>query len=118
MNRLIPWLETGDGNRFEPPGDRMPGWLATCLFGGWLALIGLLLSFIPAFLLRWMEILWSSGNDAAQYSLWGAVIETVTNPSLLVRHMALVIGAGILTVGICSIIRYAWEANRSKWTDA
>jgi hypothetical protein len=96
----------------------MPGWLATCLFGGWLALIGLLLSFIPAFLLRWMETLWSSDEAAIHYSLWEAVVEAVTNPRLLAMHMGAVIGAGILTVGICSIIRYAWEANRSKWTDA
>jgi len=118
MNRLIPWLETDDGNRFEPPDDRMPGWFATCLFGGWLTLIGLSLSFIPAFLLRWMEILWSGGDAAVHYSLWGAVVETIANPSLLVRHMVLMIGAGILTIAICSLVRYAWEANRNKWTDA
>ena len=118
VNRLIPWLETADGNRFEPPDDRIPGWLTTCLYGAELALIGLLLSFIPAFLLRWMEILWSGGDAAIHYSLWGAVIETVANPSLLAMHMGAVIGAGILTVGICSAIRYAWESNRDKWTDA
>ena len=118
MNRLIPWLETGDGNRFEPPDDRMPGWLATCFYGAWLAIVGLALAFIPAFLLRWMKILWSGGDTASQYSLWGAVVETITNPSLLVRHMALVICAGVLTVALCSVIRYAWEANRDKWTNA
>ena len=117
MNRLIPWLETGDGSRFEPPDDRLPAWLAALLYVASLASMGLLLAFMPAFLLRWMETLWSSGDAAIQYSLWGAVIETVTHPSLLVRHMALVICAGILTVGICSVIRYAWEANRDKWTD-
>jgi hypothetical protein len=118
MNRLIPWLETGDGGRFDPPDDRMPGWLAMCLHGVWLCLIGLLLSFIPAFLLRWMEILWAGGDPAIHYSLWGAVVETTANPSLLAMHMGAVIGAGMLTVGVCSVIRYAWEANRSKWTDA
>ncbi|MGH7260461.1 MAG: hypothetical protein ACREI9_07235 [Nitrospiraceae bacterium] len=118
MNRLIPWLESGDGNRFEPPDDRMPGWLATCLFGGWLALIGLALALIPAFLLRWMEILWSGGDAAIHYSLWEAVVETITNPWLLARYMGLVICAGILTVGLCSVMRYAWEANRDKWANA
>ncbi len=118
MNRLIPWIETGDGGRFEPPDDRIPGWLATSLYGMWLVLIGLLLSFIPAFLLRWMEILWSGGDAAIHYSLWEAVIETVTHPWLLAEHMGAVILAGILTVGICSVVRYAWEANRNRWTDA
>jgi hypothetical protein len=118
MNRLIPWLETGDGERFEPPNDRVPGWLAMCLYGAWLALIGLALSFIPAFLLRWMETLWSSNDAAIRYSLWEAVVETITNPSLLVVHMGIVICAGILTVGLCSVIRYAWEANRDKWTES
>jgi hypothetical protein len=117
MNRLIPWLETGDGGRFEPPDDRMPGWLAACLYIAWLALIALVLSLIPAFLLRWMEILWSGGDEAIQYSLWGAVIETVANPSLLAMHMGAVILAGTLTIGLCSVIRYAWEVNRNKWTD-
>jgi hypothetical protein len=118
MNRLIPWLETGDGERFEPPDDRMPGWLAACVYCAWLTLIGLTLSFIPAFLLRWMETLWAGGDPAIHYSLWGAVVETIANPSLLAIHMCAVIGAGILTVAICSIIRYTWETNRDKWTDS
>jgi hypothetical protein len=117
MNRLIPWLETGEGKRFEPPDDRLPVWLATGLYVGWLAVLGLALAFIPAFLLRWMETLWSGGDAAVHYSLWQAVVETIANPSLLAVHMGAVIGAGILTVTICSIVRYAWEANRSKWTD-
>jgi len=117
INRLIPWLETGDAARLLPPDDRMPGLLATCLYGVWLAVVLLALAFIPAFLWRWMEILWSGGDAAIHYSLWGAVIETITNPSLLGVHILAVIGAGILTVGICSIIRYAWEANRDKWTE-
>jgi hypothetical protein len=33
-------------------------------------------------------------------------------------HMGAVIGSGLLAVGVCSVIRYVWEANRSKWTDA
>lgn len=117
MNRLIPWLETGDGGRFEPPDDRMPGWLATCLYGAWLAFVGLALAFIPAFLLRWMETLWSGGDAAIHYSLWEAVIETITNPSSLAMHMGAVIGAGILTVSVCSLIRYTWEVNRDRWTN-
>lgn len=117
MNRLIPWLETGEGKRFEPPDDRLPAWLATGLYVGWLAVLGLALAFIPAFLLRWMETLWLGGDAAVHYSLWEAVVETMANPSLLAMHMAAVIGAGILTVTICSIVRYAWEVNRSKWTD-
>jgi len=117
MNRLIPWLETGDGGRFEPPDDRMPGWLATCLYVSWLVFNSLALSFIPAFLLRWMEILWSSGDAAIQYLLWEAVVEAITNPSLLAVHMCAVVLAGVLTVCICSIIRYAWEVNRDKWTE-
>jgi hypothetical protein len=64
-----------------------------------------------------METLWSGGDAAVHYSLWQAVVETIANPSLLAVHMGAVIGAGILTVTICSIVRYAWEANRSKWTD-
>lgn len=118
MNRLIPWLETGDGRRFEPPDDRMPGWLATCLYGVWLIVVGLALAFIPAFLLRWMEILWSGGDTAIHYSLWGAVVETFTNPSSLFVYIGAVIVAGILTVTICSLFRYTWEINRNKWTDA
>ena len=117
INRLIPWLETGDGGRFEPPDDRMPGWLATCLYGAWLAFVGLALAFIPAFLLRWMETLWSGGDAAIHYSLWEAVIETITNPSSLAMHMGAVIGAGILTVSVCSLIRYTWEVNRDRWTN-
>ena len=118
MNRLIPWLETGDGGRFEPPDDRMPGWLAACLYIVWLALIALMLSFIPAFLLRWMEILWSGGDPAVHYSLWGAVLETIKDPSLLAIHMGAVLLAGTLTIGLCSLIRYAWEVNRNKWTES
>ncbi len=117
MNCLIPWLETGDGRRFEPPDDRMPGWLAASVYCAWLAIIALALSFIPAFLLRWMEILWSGGDAAIQHSLWEAMIATIKNPSLLAMHMGAVILTGILTVGVCSVIRYAWEANRDKWTD-
>jgi hypothetical protein len=115
MNRLIPWLETGDGSRFEPPDDRVPAWLAMCLFGVWLALIGLLLSFIPAFLLRWIEVLSSGGDAAIHYSLWEAVLEAITNPPVLAVHMGAVIFVGILTVGICSVVRYVWETNRDKW---
>ncbi len=33
-------------------------------------------------------------------------------------HMGAVIGAGILTVSTCSLVRYAWEVNRDKWTDS
>lgn len=118
MNRLIPWLETGDGGRFEPPDDRMPGWLAPALYCLWLTLIGLTLAFIPAFLLRWMEILWSGGEQAIQYSLWGAVLETIANPLLLGMHMGAVMLAGILIVCLCSLVRYAWETNRDKWSDS
>ncbi len=118
MNRLIPWLETGDGGRFEPPDDRMPPWLAMALYLVSLTAMGLLLAFMPAFLLRWMGILWSGGDAAIQYSLWGAVIETIAHPLLLIRHMGLVIAAGVLAITICSVVRYAWEANRNKWTDA
>jgi hypothetical protein len=95
----------------------MPIWLDKLVYGGWLALIGLALAFIPAFLLRWMETLWSSDDAAIHYSLWGAVVEAITNPSSLAVHMGAVIGAGILTVVICSGVRYAWEANRDKWSD-
>jgi hypothetical protein len=118
MNRLIPWLETGDAGRFDPPDDRVPGWLATFLYGVWLAVAGVMLAFVPAFLLRWIEILLSGGDAAVHYTLWGAVVETVTNPSLLAMHILAVIGAGILTVTICSLIRYTWEANRDKWTES
>jgi hypothetical protein len=118
MNRLIPWLETGEGKRFDPPDDRLPAWLAAGLYVGWLTVLGLALAFIPAFLLRWMETLWLGGDAAVHYSLWGAVVETMANPSLLVMHMGAVIGSGLLAVGVCSVIRYVWEANRSKWTDA
>ena len=118
MNRLIPWLETGDDRRFEPPDDRMPGWLATFLYGVWLAVTGVVLAFVPAFLLRWMEILWSGGDAAAHYTLWGAVVETVANPSSLAAHIVAVIGVGVLTVTLCSVIRHVWEANRDKWTQA
>ena len=118
MNRLIPWLETGDGRRFEPPDDRMPGWLATCLYGAWLAVMGLALAFVPAFLLRWMETLWSGGDEAIHYSLWGAVVETIANPMSLFVHMVAVILAGTLTIMICSGVRYAWETNRDKWTQS
>jgi hypothetical protein len=117
MNRLIPWLESGDATRFKPPDDRMPGWVTTLLYGAWLVIIGLVLAFIPAFLLRWIETLWSSGNNEIQYSLWGAVEEAVTNPSLLALHVVMIILAGIVTVGICSLARFVWEANRDKWTN-
>ena len=118
MNRLIPWLETGDGTRFEAPEDRMPAWFAACVYCAWLATIALVLSFIPAFLLRWMEILWAGGDPAVHYSLWEAVGETIAHPSLLAMHMGAVIGAGILTIVSCSLIRYTWELNRDKWTDS
>ena len=118
MNRLIPWLETGDAGRCEPPDDRLPGWLSAGFYGAWLAVIALMLSFIPAFLLRWMEILWSGGEAAIQYSLWEAVVETVANPGLLAMHMAAVILAGTLVITLCSLMRYAWETNRDKWTES
>ncbi len=117
MNRLIPWLETGDVGRFAQPRNRMWAWVCALVYVFWLAAIACVLSFIPAFLLRWMETLWSSNDAAIHYSLWEAVVEAITNPSLLVVHMGIVIFAGILTVGICSVIRYAWEANRAKWAE-
>lgn len=116
MNRLVPWLETGDGRRFEPPDDRMTAWFAAWVYCASLAIIALVLSFIPAFLLRWMEILWSGGDQAVHYSLWGAMRETIANPSLLAMHMGVVIGAGILVILSFSLFRYAWESNRDKWT--
>ncbi len=117
MNGLIPWLETGDVAKFVPPRNRMPALVDTLMYVFWLAAIACVLSFIPAFLLRWMETLWSGGDAANHYSLWEAVVETIANPSLLVVHMGIVVFAGILTVGTCSVIRYAWEAHRDKWTD-
>lgn len=115
MDHLIPWLETGDGTRFEPPTDRMPAWVADGLYVVSLVFLGLALAFIPVFLLRWMEILWAGGDPAIHYSLWGAVLETVANPSLLAAHMAAVISAGVLTIGLRSVVRHAWEVNRDKW---
>jgi len=118
MNRLIPWLEAGDARRFEPPRDRIPGWFASLLYGAWLVVIGIVLAFVPAFLWRWIEILWAGGDASVQYTLWGAVVETVANPSMLAWRILAVIGAGTLTITVCSLIRHVWEANRDKWTNS